>query len=117
MSRFRSFNDFLSNLIGHSVSLMREGGVNCQSTHAGIRGRSGRKQYNRQRPHSSLSGLTPYEFIKEQQNKNLTKEETVNLKLAQTIGVRSGYVSRISMRKQGQKIVLKFYHLVSWFPA
>ena len=45
-----------------------------------------RKQYNRQRPHSSLSGLTPYEFIKEQQNKNLTKEETVNLKLAQTMG-------------------------------
>ena len=45
-----------------------------------------RKQYNRQRPHSSLSGLTPYEFIKEQQNKNLTKKETVNLKLAQTMG-------------------------------
>jgi putative transposase len=45
-----------------------------------------RKQYNRQRPHSSLSGLTPYEFIKEQQNKNLTKEETVNLKMAQIMG-------------------------------
>ena len=45
-----------------------------------------RKQYNKQRPHSSLSGLTPYEFIKEQQNKHLTKEETVNVKLAQTMG-------------------------------
>jgi putative transposase len=45
-----------------------------------------RKQYNRQRPHSSLSGLTPYAFFKEQQTKNLTREGTVNLKVAQTMG-------------------------------
>ena len=45
-----------------------------------------RKQYNRQRPHSSLRGLTPYAFFKEQQTKNLTREETVNLKVAQTMG-------------------------------
>lgn len=45
-----------------------------------------RNQYNRQRPHSSLSGLTPYAFFKEQQTKNLTREKTVNLKLAQTMG-------------------------------
>jgi hypothetical protein len=30
-----------------------------------------RKQYNKQQPHSFLSGLTPYEFFKEQQNKKL----------------------------------------------
>lgn len=45
-----------------------------------------RNQYNRQRPHSSLSGLTPYAFFKEQQTKNLTRGKTVNLKLAQTMG-------------------------------
>jgi putative transposase len=45
-----------------------------------------RKQYIRQRPHSSLRWLTPYAFFKEQQTKNLTREETVNLKVAQTMG-------------------------------
>lgn len=45
-----------------------------------------RNQYNKQRPHRTLGGLTPYEFFKEQQTKNLTRKETVNLKVAQTMG-------------------------------
>lgn len=34
-----------------------------------------RNLYNRQRPHSSLSGLTPYAFFKEQQTKTLTAKK------------------------------------------
>jgi putative transposase len=43
-----------------------------------------RGTYNTERPHSSLNSLTPYEFVKEQSIRS--KEETLNSKLAQTIG-------------------------------
>jgi len=52
--------------------------------HAQQKIKAWRETYNRERPHSSLNNLTPYEFIKEQ---TITlQDERLNLKLAHTMG-------------------------------
>lgn len=48
-----------------------------------------RNAYNKERPHSSLNDLTPYEFLKEQIIP--LQDERLNLKLAYTIGQGQSY--------------------------